>query len=95
MPVFHPDARREMRQARDFYDLERKGLGDEFVDAVERTIGNIVANPESSPAVLRHIRKRVVTRFPYAIIYAVREDDIFISAVAHDSRRPFYWQDRL
>lgn len=33
-PGFHPDARREMREARDFYDLERTGLGDEFVDAV-------------------------------------------------------------
>jgi len=46
-----------MRKARDFYDLERAGLGDEFVDAVERAMGLIVTNPESSPAVLRHIRK--------------------------------------
>jgi len=31
---FHPDAKREMREAADFYDLERLGLGAEFLDAV-------------------------------------------------------------
>lgn len=92
---FHPDAKREMREATDFYDLERPGLGTEFLDAVEGTMRQVIAHPESSPVVLGRVRKCRVTRFPYSVVYSVRGGGIFVSAVAHDSRRPFYWQSRL
>jgi toxin ParE1/3/4 len=92
---FHPDAKREMREAADFYDLERAGLGTEFLDAVERTMRLLVEHPESSPAVLEQVRRCTVPRFPYSVVYSVRRGNIFVSAIAHNSRRPFYWQDRL
>ena len=92
---FHPDAKREMREAADFYDLERLGLGAEFLDAVEVTMRQVIEHPESSPVVLGRVRKCRVVRFPYSVVYSVRGGGIFVSAVAHDSRRPFYWQSRL
>lgn len=91
----HPDALREIREARDFYNLERAGLGDEFVDEIERVMALIVANPESSPVVLKGIRKRVVSRFRYSVIYSARDGDVYVSALACHSRRPFYWQGRI
>ena len=92
---FHPDAKREMREAADFYDLERAGLGSEFLDAVEGAMRRVIEHPESSPVVLGQVRMGTVPRFPYSIVYSVRAGDIFVSAIAHSSRRPFYWQDRL
>jgi toxin ParE1/3/4 len=92
---FHPGAKREMREAADFYDLERGGLGTEFLDAVERAMLLMVEHPESSPVVLGHVRTCTVPGFPYSIVYSVRSGRIFVSAVAHNSRRPFYWHDRL
>jgi len=94
-PGFHPDARREMREAADFYDLERPGLGTEFLDEVERTLRQVMEYPESSPVVLGQVRKCVVVRFPYMVIYSARDGGIHVSAVAHNSRRPFYWRDRM
>jgi len=91
----HPDALREIREARDFYDLERAGLGDEFIDEIERVMALIVAHPESSPVVLKGVRKRVVSRFRYSIVYSVRDGSVYVSALAHNSRRPFYWQGRV
>jgi plasmid stabilization system protein ParE len=39
---------------------------------------------------------RVLTnRFPYAVIYVERDEDVFIVAVAHTSQRPGYWKNRL
>lgn len=61
---FHPDAKREMREAADFYDLERLGLGAEFLDAVEGTMRRVIEYPESSPVVLGQVRRCSVTRFP-------------------------------
>jgi toxin ParE1/3/4 len=92
---FHPAARIEMREAADFYDSERTGLGTEFLDAVERAIQQLIRHPESSPLVLGHVRRCAVPRFPYSIAYSARGDSVFVSAVAHDSRRPFYWRDRM
>lgn len=95
LPVFHPDARRELREAADFYDLERDGLGTEFLDAVEATMHRLIEHPQAAPIALEPVRKRRVPRFPYSVVYSVRDDRIFISAIAHNSRRPFYWEDRL
>ncbi len=40
--------------------------------------------------------RRVLTnRFPYAVIYVERDADYFVIAVAHTSRRPGYWKDRI
>ena len=77
---FHPDARRGLREAADFYDLERPGLGTEY--------------PESSPVVLGRVRKCAIPRFPYTIVYSARVGGGYVAAVAHNSRRPFYWRDR-
>jgi toxin ParE1/3/4 len=84
-----------MREAADFYDLERPGLGTEFLDEIEQTMLEVLTYPKSSPVVLGHVRKRTVTRFPYSVVYSARAGGIYVSAVAHNSRRPFYWRDRV
>ena len=84
-----------MREAADFYDLEQPGLGTEFLDEIERMMRQVIDYPESSPVALGYVRKRVIPRFPYSIIYSSRDGGIYVSAVAHNSRRPFYWRDRI
>lgn len=34
-------------------------------------------------------------KFPYQLIYVVREGEIFVLAYAHEARRPGYWAHRL
>lgn len=84
-----------MREAADYYDLDKTGLGTEFLDAVEATLKRIIDYPESAPIALGLVRTCKVVRFPFAVIYSLRDGEVFVSAVAHASRRPFYWQDRL
>ena len=91
----HPAARLEMREAADFYDSQRPGLGGEFLDAIEIAVRQVLKYPEASPVVLGQIRRCEVPGFPYSIAYSVREGDINVSAVAHNSRRPFYWRNRV
>lgn len=92
---FHPAARLELLETAGFYDLERPGLGAEFLDEVERAILNIVSHPEASPVLLGSVRKRPVARFPYSVVYSVSEVGVRVSTIAHRSRRPFYWRGRL
>ena len=64
------------REAADFYDLERPGLGTEFLDEVERTMLQVPKYPKSSPVVLGQVRKREVTRFPYPVVNSARDGGI-------------------
>ena len=50
--------------------------------------------PVSGAEILPGIRKHVLQKFRYSLIYTVEEDCLLILAVAHHSRRPGYWVGR-
>ena len=95
LPVqFDPAAAHELREAADFYDLQRPGLGDEFLDEARAVLDRVAERPEAWPVTLGETRKAVLSRFPYSIMYWIDDTGVNVSAVAHHSRRPFYWGDR-
>ncbi len=95
IPVkFHFEAEAELTEAALFYEEKVVGLGTSFAAEMKSSIRFIQAYPEASPRLGRLLRKFVVKRFPYAIIYRHEEQHIFILAVAHDRRRPGYWKLR-
>ena len=75
-------------------DLENLGLGDVFLDDVERAFARIHGFPDATPAVVSGIRKLVLAKFPFTIIYSARVDVIRVLAVAHQKKRPYYWRGR-
>lgn len=91
---FDPAAQRELNEAAEFYDAEDAGLGDAFLDAVDRAFKQIRAFPESSPISLDSLRMKVLSAFPFSVIYWVTDDAIVVLAVAHHGRRPGYWRGR-
>jgi hypothetical protein len=40
------------------------------------------------------IRRALVKRHPYLIVYAILTDQLVILAIAHTSQRPGYWHKR-
>lgn len=92
--IFHPEARAEMRESFEFYEARLGGLGLRFLSAVEQTVERISTHPEAGAPLASEFRKRIVSGFPYNIIYRVWEDYIYLVAVAHHHRRPGYWRDR-
>ena len=83
----------EFADAVRWYEQRRTGLGGEFFDAVTHAIELLRTRPEIGTAAVR-TRSWLLTRFPYRLIYRVRDDDIYIVAIAHTSRRPGYWKNR-
>ena len=92
--LIHEAAESEIDEAANFYDIASPGLGSVFIDEIEHTIQSISEFPEAAPLVRGRVRKRIVTKFPYSLIYSVRPDQIRVLAVAHHKRRPFYWRGR-
>jgi hypothetical protein len=90
----HETAEAEVNEAADFYDLEDPGLGNVFLDDVERAIAAISQYPQSAPLVRGSVRKKPLLKFPFSLVYSVRPTEIRLLAVAHQKRRPFYWRGR-
>ncbi len=85
----HPEARRELGEAADFYERERPGFGAEFLDEAERTLRRIADFPRSSPVVIGSVNwPRAMARFPYTVMYSERDGGVYVAAFAHSSRRP-------
>jgi toxin ParE1/3/4 len=91
---FHAMAEQELNDAAGYYQSARLGLGDAFLDEIAAAVAQITAHPEASARVSRTVRKRLVARFPYNILYSVSQGQIRILAIAHQKRRPFYWRGR-
>jgi plasmid stabilization system protein ParE len=85
-----PQARDELREAKRWYDEQKPGLGAELLDAVRTAVGRIQQSPHGFPlyAGFSDIRRAVVERFPYIVIYLVRNGVIRILVVAHQRQRP-------
>ncbi len=92
---FHSLARRELNEASQYYERESPGLGQAFLAEVERGTDEIVRNPAAGLVVRGAIRRRLIRRFPYALLYRATSSEIRILAVMNLKRRPAYWAGRM
>lgn len=89
-----PSAREELNEAAAFYEASVAGLGEAFLDDVERAIELISERPRIGASADRGFRKTILRRFPFSIIYVDLDEEILIVAVAHQRRRPGFWRGR-
>ncbi len=90
----HEVANRELGDAAQYYDVESPGLGSAFIDEVETGFDRILQHPQVAPETRPGIRKVVLARFPYSLIYEVSDEVVWVLAIAHQRKRPFYWDRR-
>jgi len=67
--VFLSPAQEEMIAAAQYYQHQSIGLGAELLAEVERTIAAIAVHPKAAPKVAQDIRRRLLKRFPFGILY--------------------------
>lgn len=92
--VVNPEAEADLADAKAWYDRQRQGLGDDFLQRVEGVLSSIERNPELRGTLFGELRGALVERFPYAVIYRIDDDQVTVVAVYHTSRNPRGWQDR-
>ena len=91
---FRPDAKTEAEAAAEYYEMQRPGLGGEFLSKLESTINRIVEQPWTWSKVSPNARRCRMGRFPYGVVYRIKDDEIEIVAIMHLHREPGYWADR-
>jgi plasmid stabilization system protein ParE len=93
------EAEAEAAEASRWYNARRPGLGDEFLVALDEALERIELKPElgSRPPGVSSgdVRRMIMRRFPYDVVYIELPDRVQVLAVAHERRRPGYWIDRI
>ncbi|MHC5612395.1 MAG: type II toxin-antitoxin system RelE/ParE family toxin [Nostoc sp.] len=93
--IFHPLAEQELIDAVGYYEEQRPGLGLEYLGEIEHAVNFLIRYPEAGSKVRGSLRRLILPKFPYSLLYRILEDDqIRILAVAHHKRKPQYWVDR-
>ena len=88
-------AQRELDDAVIWYNEQAAGLGQDLLDELDRAVRRAVAFPLSSAEIEPGIRRCLLARFPYGLIYGVDGETLVVIAVAHLHREPRYWVDRI
>ena len=88
------EADRDLEEAASWYERQRSGLGQEFLDEVLTTLQSISDHPSLYPEVHRNTQRVLMPRFPFGIYFRVERSHIVIVAVMHGSRHPRRWQNR-
>lgn len=93
-------AAEEAAEAAAWYEMQRPGLGAEFeravnaaLDLLEEEIVPLASVPGTAGE--RGAKRLILKRFPYDVVVRERGGEIVVIALAHHSRRPGYWRDRL
>ena len=92
---FHPEAEVELLEAAEYYELQVPGLGERFGAEVQRATDLLLLHTELGAPVDADLRKFVLNRFPFTLIYSASPDVLRVEVVAHQSRRPGYWRARV
>lgn len=94
----HAEARAELQASVAFY-RERAGerWAEQFKQRVAEGLKAIAANPERYPPApdLPGVQKFRLKQFPFSLLYINRAVYVWVVAVAHGSRKPGYWKERI
>ena len=91
---YHPEAADEYEEAVVYYEDCQTGLGKQLSQEIDAAIKLILAFPTAWTTLKGEIRRILVRRFPFGLLYILRDDEIYILAVMNLNRKPNYWKTR-
>lgn len=77
-----------------YYRNVSKALGARFVLAVEQATHLASEFPDMGSPYKYGTRRVFPQKFPFSLVYLVRESEVFVLALAPQSKRPGYWRSR-
>ena len=93
--TYHPAALDELVKAAEYYESKAEGLGERFLDEIDIAVADVSRSPIRWPFFLLNTRRRLLDRFPYALVYVDESEHVYILAVTHQRRKPGYWSKRM
>lgn len=92
--VIKPLAELDIAESYQWYDEKLEGLGDDFLNELERSLELIKTNPHQYQVRYKATRMAKLRRFPVCLHYLIGEEAIFVQAVLSTYRSPRMWKER-
>ncbi len=91
------EAEVEATEARLWYEAISDGIAAGFVRDLREALAAVATRPEAYPRYEgeQRLQMRLLRKYPYLVLYHELEDEVEVVAIAHTSRRPGYWEDRV
>jgi plasmid stabilization system protein ParE len=90
-----PEAERELIDGALFYAGQANAeLGLAFLVEFERALEILREHPNLGAPWRAMTRRFPLRRFPYSVLYVVKDLELQVIALAHQRRRPGYWSSR-
>ena len=89
-----PEAEADIEEVAIWYERQRQGLGQEFLDEVLGLCEKLAENPAMYPVIHRHTRRALIRRFPFGVYFRIEDEQVIVVAVIHGSRHPRNWRQR-
>lgn len=94
MLILRKEAEQDLKEAYEWYEEQRKNLGNAFVTEIESIFAKIEENAKLHVEVIKDIRRALCYRFPYSVYFIETESNIVVIGVLHQRRNPATWQSR-
>lgn len=91
---FHLEAQQELEEHESWYRKRSEVAAQGFLLELDHAITSVAEAPERWPQASRGERRFVFRRYRFTLMYRIKGDYVFVTAVAHQSRRFGYWRHR-
>lgn len=93
--IIEPEAEVDLAEAYAWYERQRSGLGSDLLLCIEAAFQSISDRPRSFPKIATTVRRTLVRRFPYLILYKEGSRIIHVLGIFHVKRDPRKWAERI
>lgn len=83
-----PTALSDIQKGIDYYNIQQKGLGKRFLNAINDTFQKIQNMPQSASVAFDTVRYKVIPSFPYIIIYEFDDRNIHVFRIFNTYQNP-------
>lgn len=91
---YHPRVADDLAGTVKHYDGVSVELGNRFRDSVRQRFGSITDFPESYACIHQKIRAAMLSRFPYVVLFELREEVVAILGIFHAASDQTGWFER-
>ncbi len=93
--LLRSEAETDIREAYQWYEMQVRGLGEEFLRAVDACLASVQRSPMAYSSIHKDIRRALLRRFPYSVFYLIEADRVIVLACFHARRDPQGLRSRM
>ena len=71
----------EVLEAFDWYELQREGLGADFLEELDAFYASMLRNPSSYGFYDKPVRQGKINRFPYLVVFEIFDESVVVYSV--------------